>query len=310
MGSLRTVFIVNPVAGGGRALRVWKTLERDALQAGAPAEVVFTTGPGAASTLASEAAARATRLVAVGGDGTFSEVLNGLMVDGRCRRPDLTLSLVSVGTGRDLARTLRLPSDPRDQLARAVNGSLHPFDVGRVTYRELQAPRVRYFANVAGFGLSGATDRIMARHMSRRLPPQIAFQAAVVRAMLSYRNTAVRFRLDAGPWQQARVKLGAVCNGQFFGAGMRIGPGAVTDDGWFEWVVIGDIGPLTLLRRLPTVYRGEHLGLPGVSFAQGRDVEAEPVAPDADVPLDIDGEAVGSLPARFEVLPRALGLRY
>ncbi len=310
MGPLRTVFIVNPVAGGGRALRVWNTLERDALQACAPADVVFTTGPGAASTLASEAAARVTRLVAVGGDGTFSEVLNGLMVDGRCRRPDLTLSLVSVGTGRDLARTLGLPSDPRDQLASAIDGSLHPFDVGRVTYREQQAPRERYFANIASFGISGATDRIMARHTWRRLPPRLAFQVAVVHAMLAYRNTPVRFRIDAGPWQQARVKLGVVCNGQYFGAGMRIGPSAVTDDGLFEWVVIGDIGPLTFLRRLPTVYRGEHLGLPDVSSANGRIIEAEPVAPDADVPLDVDGEAVGSLPARFEVLPRALGLRY
>jgi YegS/Rv2252/BmrU family lipid kinase len=307
---VRTAFIVNPVAGGGRALHAWRALEAEALRVCAPAEIVMTTGPGVAATLACDVASRATRLVAVGGDGTFSEVLNGLMAQGGIRRPDLTLSLISVGTGRDLARSLGLPPDPRPQLARVVEGSLHPFDVGRVRYHEGDTPRERYFANVASFGLSGATDRIMARHRSRRLPPTRAFQVAVLQAMAVYRNTAVRWRIDAGDWQQARVKLGVVCNGQYFGAGMRIGPSAVADDGLLEWVVVGDIGPLTLLRRLPTVYRGEHTGLPEVSCARGRTVEAEPVTPGADVPLDIDGEAIGSLPARFEILPRALGLRY
>ncbi len=275
-----------------------------------PAEVVFTTGPRTAQAQACDAASRATRLVAVGGDGTFGEVLNGLMAPGCVRCQALTLSLISVGTGRDLARSLRLPPDPRAQLARVVDGSPHPFDVGRVRYHEGGAPRERYFANVASFGLSGATDRIMARHKTRRLPPKLAFQVAVLQAMVVYRNTPVRWRIDAGDWQQSRVKLGVVCNGQYFGAGMRIGPSAVADDGLLEWVVVGDIGPLTLLRRLPTVYRGDHIGLPEVSIARGRAVEAAPVTPDADVPLDIDGEAIGSLPAVFDVIPRAVGVRY
>lgn len=139
---------------------------------------------------------------------------------------------------------------------------------------------------------------------------KIAFQVAVLQAVVQYRNTAVRWRVDDGPWQQATMKITAVCNGRHFGGGMRIAPDAAIDDGLLDCIVIGDVSTTTLVRKLPKVYRGEHLSLSEVSASRGRRLTAEPVDTGADVPLDIDGEAIGQLPATFEVLPGALRVRY
>jgi YegS/Rv2252/BmrU family lipid kinase len=304
------VFIVNPAAAGGRALRVWRDLESEAARLAGPLDVRVSSGPGDASRLARDAAQRTRVIVAVGGDGTVNEVVNGLVADDRAVRPDCALGIIAMGTGRDLARTLRLPADPRAQLVRVVTGTDHRLDIGKVRFTEGAGCGVRYYANVASFGLSGVTDRMMNGSRLRWLPGKIAFQVAVLQAVVQYRNTAVRWQVDDGPWQHATVKVAAVCNGRHFGGGMRIAPNAALDDGLFDCIVIGDVSTATLVRKLGTVYRGEHLAIPEVSAATGRRLVAEPLEPDADVPLDIDGEAVGRLPATFEVLPGALHVRY
>jgi YegS/Rv2252/BmrU family lipid kinase len=304
-----TLFIVNPAAAGGRAGRWWRDLEAEARRVCGPADVVFSSAPGDATRLAREVAGQSRFVVAVGGDGTVNEVVNGLIEDDRAVSGGQVLGIVGIGTGRDLARSLGLPREPRAQVSRLAGPGERRLDVGKVRYAEGREARVRYYANVASFGLSGVTDRKMNGSRLRWLPARIAFQVAVMEAVIEYRNAPVRLRLDDGPWQDATVKVAAVCNGRHFGGGMCIAPDAVLDDGLLDCIVIGDISVATLVRRFGTVYRGEHLRLPDVSAWRGRVLVAEPVDPSADVPLDIDGEALGRLPATFEILPGALRVR-
>jgi YegS/Rv2252/BmrU family lipid kinase len=248
--------------------------------------------------------------VAAGGDGTINEVLNGLLVGDRLRDPRVELGFVGLGTGRDLGRTLGVPADPHEQLVALAAGRTRRVDVGRIRYQGDAGPSTRYYVNVASFGLGGVTDRIMNGHALRWLPARLAFQAAVAQAVMVYRNAAVTLQTDREPPRRAVVKVVAICNGQHFGGGMRIAPHAAMDDGLLDCVTIGDIGLLTLVRRLGTVYRGEHLTLPEVAWSRAGQVVAEPVDPSAAVYLDIDGEPEGRLPATFDVLPGVLPLRF
>lgn len=307
---MRTVFIVNPVAAGGRARRDWDTLQSDALRACPDASVVLSSAPGDAMTKARDACAQgASLIVAVGGDGTVNEVVNGLMDVDRACRSDVCLGVISVGTGRDLARTLGLPSNPHAQVARLTEGRERRLDLGRVTFAHGAGTAVRYFANVASFGLSGVVDRLMNRTRHRVLPAKLAFQVAVLRALVTYRNTPVRLRVDGGEWRTPTVWVTALCNGRYFGGGMRMAPNASPDDGLLDAIVIGDVSLATIVRRFGTVYRGEHLALPDVTSFRGRRIEAAASDAGVEVPLDIDGESIGRLPATFEVMPAAITVR-
>lgn len=323
-----TVFIVNPAAGGGRARREWPRLAADALASCAPASILESTAPTQAVALAREAASAGARLiVAVGGDGTVNEVVNGLMAAGTGARDRPSLGVVSLGTGRDLARTLDLPHEASEQVAVLARGRERAVDIGRVRYAEPPAFADRFFINIASFGLSGVTDRLMGAGARRWLPARLAFQLAVARALGVYHNAPVRLRVDDQAPIEARIKVVAVCNGRFFGGGMRIAPDAALDDGGLDLVVVGDLSVWRLARQFGTVYRGAHLGLPAVTFVRGRTIVAEPVTgagpearspkPGAECPqpeasavlLDIDGEGVGRLPATFDLVPRALHVR-
>jgi YegS/Rv2252/BmrU family lipid kinase len=306
----RTLFIVNPAAGGGRARRVWAVIEREALRACAPAEVVWTKGPGDGTHLARDAAASGAALViAVGGDGTIHEIVNGLVDPGEPRACSAALGMIAAGTGRDFARTLRLPSDSRGQLDRVIHGTARSIDIGRVAYSNGGRTGTRLFVNVASFGLSGVTDRLMSARLARWCSARAAFQVAVLRALLVYRNARVQLRVDGGRWQTHTVKVAAIANGRYFGGGMQIAPRAEPDDGLLECVVVGDVSLARLARRFGSVYRGEHLTFPEVAASRGQVIIANPMEVAPAVTLDIDGEGIGALPAVFEVLPRALVVR-
>jgi diacylglycerol kinase family enzyme len=133
-----------------------------------------------------------------------------------------------------------------------------------------------------------------------------SFLLGALRAIARHRSEPVRVRVDGRVVHEGPLVLGAAANGRFFGAGMCIAPDARTDDGLFDAVVVRAMGRARLLRKLPLIYRGAHLADPAVGAWQGRVVEAESLG--APVPLELDGEPLGLLPARLEVLPAALVL--
>lgn len=303
--------IANPVAAAGRARRAWNAVEPDAVRALGQLDVAWTRAGGDAAHLASRAALDGCPLViVVGGDGTVNEVVDALMATSSSAGARPALGVVMVGTGADLARTLELPASPAAQVERIASGRVRTLDVGRATFTTDQgAPQCRHFVNVGGFGLSGATDRVVNRQvLPWWLGSKLAFQLGVVQALARWRNVPVRLRVDGGDTTHLVVRVAAVANGCWFGGGMKIAPEAAPDDGVLDLVVVGDISALRLIARLPTVYRGAHLGFPEVSFVRARRVEAWPVDAVA-VPIDLDGESPGLLPATFEVVPAALNVR-
>lgn len=287
---------------------MWAALRDRVAAALGPVDHELTATPLHATRLAREAvAARRPLVVAVGGDGTVNEVVNGLLDGGRAR-PEPPLGLLVLGTGGDLARTLDLPRRPADQVAVLARALARRIDAGRATHAGSDGRVLtRDFVNIASFGLSGATDAIVNRRpLLRRLGGRVAFLAALAEALVRYRPEPVRVRVDGCLDRVLVITTVAVCNGQYFGGGMRMAPGARLDDGRLDVVAVSGIGPIGLLWRLPRVYAGRHLALPSVTFATGRAVDARAERVGARVPLDIDGETPGFLPAAFDILPGAL----
>jgi diacylglycerol kinase family enzyme len=131
---------------------------------------------------------------------------------------------------------------------------------------------------------------------------------ASARALLSWSDRPVRWRADEGPWQEERLTALSVCNGRYFGGGMRVAPDARMDDGLFDVVVWKGLGLADFVTKKRMLYDGTHVELPNTRVLRARTVEAEPLE-GAEVPLDVDGEAPGFLPARFSILPGALRIR-
>ena len=291
----RPLVIVNPVAGGGRARPFWERCAAQCAAAQVDLEVFETRRRGDA---ADRAAAAGDRLViAVGGDGTAHEVVNGLLRHPRTGPPRFG-ALLRAGTAGDLARSLPSPSRPEHVPGWISTHRWRSVDAGRVS----TSTGRRYFINVADAGIGAEVVRRAARG-----PAWVGgtgnFLGAAVVSLLKHRNASVRLRLNDGPVLHRRIRTIAIANGAYLGGGMWIAPQADVNDGQFEVVTIGDVSRWLGIRSLPMLYRGTHGRLRQVEFARARRVEI-----DSDEPIGVeaDGELAGSTPAVFEVVPAAL----
>jgi diacylglycerol kinase (ATP) len=304
----RPLVIVNPRSGSGLSESAWARV-RGALTEGlGELDTAFTAGHRHAGEIARREADGGRRLiVALGGDGTISDVAHGILTAGAGDRTEI--GIVPRGTGGDFRRSLDLPTEVTAAARRIRDGRARTLDAGRVRYRGHDgAEETRHFVNVASFGFSSAVAT-RANASSKRFGGRIAFLAATVRVLTSYDNEDIWISVDGAPRQRRRILLAAVGNGRYFGGGMKICPEAKLDDGALDFVTVGDLSRGDVMTNIGRLYRGTHLDLEGVASARLSRLVAEPVEADARIPLELDGETPGHLPAVFEILPGALRVR-
>jgi len=300
--------IVNPSSRGGRTGRHWRRLAKRIAAAVGPFCTYSTNAPRHAAELAAQALDDGYRwLVAVGGDGTVNEVVNGCLdpATDRARIPGTAISVVMRGTGNDLRRTLTGARSLGGDLRAIRDGQPQPWDIGKVTYVDNAGRRrQRYFANLASFGISGAIDRrVNHARWSRYAGAKATFLSAALKTLRTYRNPSVNLTVDGRRHDAGPVFLACIANGRYAGGGMQFAPTADPGDGRFDLVVMADIKRGQAVRALPRLYRGTHINEMHVWSKRCTRIEADS---DALVLLDIDGEAPGRLPATFELLPHAL----
>ena len=310
MSTPRTLLIVNPAAGAGRAGRALSRVLEE-LQPWGEFEIAVTRAgeERPAERIVREAvAAGVARIAVLGGDGTASQALNGL------RQPDnsiapVQLAVIPAGTGRDFARTIgvtRKPIAAARHIARS--GVIRAIDVGEIT---LATGEHRLFLNIASFGVTARIAHALEEYPQlKRHAGALAFGLATVRAGLSYAPDLVEARVDAHPSESGPVAAMAIANGAWFGGGMHVAPTARINDGRFEVVRFGDIARSDFVVSLPLLYKGTHYAHPKVTVSQGTDVFAAPAGGAAAraIEIEADGEIVGQLPARFTVRPAAVTL--
>ena len=304
--------IVNPASAHGRTGRHFDDIARAVRSAVGDFDCSFTTRRGHGVQLAREVSrAGANLVVAVGGDGTASEVVDGLMLErvgAGAREGGAAFGFISRGTGGDLRRSLGCPEDAARAACVLARTAERVIDLGRVEFvGHGGKPEARHFVNVAGFGIAGRVVRDVER-MGKALGGKVTFMLASAKALMGWHDQPVRWRIDGGPWREDRVTSLSVCNGRFFGGGMMVAPAARMDDGLLDFTLWKGLGFADFILKKGMLYDGSHLRLPNTSTFQGRLLEAEPLGSEP-VLLDVDGEQPGMLPARFTILAGALRAR-
>lgn len=290
------VVLANPAAGSGRSRRVAgravALLERRGLRC----ETIVSRGPGHLEEEAAAAAQRGRpRLVAIGGDGTLSEVARGVLaVPGA----ETLLGIVPTGTGNDFVKSAGLPRDWRAACTRLAAGC---------TPRAIDAGRVngRWFINGVGFGFDAAIARATLRH--KWLPGPLGYAAGLFDALVAGVGCPVcTLRWDSGEDRRA-VTLVAACNGQYAGGLFHLAPGAALDDGRLDLVWADALSRLQVLRHAPSVIRGTHERLAVAHRAQSVRLSIDS---DTPMPAQADGELLGEELAQLtiELAPGVLRL--
>jgi diacylglycerol kinase (ATP) len=269
-------------------------MRRRAEALGLRGEVLLSERPGHLRELAAAAAAEHDLLVVVGGDGSLNEVVNGIA------GTDAELAILPAGTGQDFGRTHGVPPRLEDAVRIALEGKTATVDVGHARFQGGD----RYFANVGSVGMSGAVAK-RANSMSKALGGRVTFYYALAREFLTWRNTEVTVSYDGGE-RRGRMHDVIVANGQWHAGGMRLAPGAEADDGLFDVVVVGDVTKLDFVTTSPKLYSGRHVEHPRIDVFRAA---ALTVSAEEPLPIELDGEPVGTTEVRFEVLPGALRVR-
>jgi len=304
---VKTIVIVNPQAGNGRTEKIWPNIESALEKSIGSFEVLQTTCRGDATDLSRRILAVDTaRIVAVGGDGHLNEVLNGFIENDLPVNPEARLSFVMTGTGCDFQRSLGISGKWQNAAAKLKDAKV--IDVGKVTYTAAdKTQKIRYFDNIASFGLSGAVDHCLEHSRLRNyLGGSPLFLWATIKTVFTHPNQSIRFRIDDGPEEEICSRLGLLANGRYFGGAMHAAPEAELDDGLLDLLMLKEISVAKFLWHLPKIYKGTHLKIPEIFFQKVRKFTAES---SEQVILDIDGESPGYLAATFEVLPKILNLQ-
>ena len=297
------VLIANPNSGKGRVGQELPEIERQLNSLGLRSRIVQTEGPGHATRLAREALEAGERfIVAAGGDGTVQEIVNGMLRDDRPVDDQAVLGVVAAGSGSDFVRTFGLPGDSIRSVRHLAGDLLYPIDVIRIDYRDADGPATRYCPNIAEAGLGGA---VVAR--ARRLPRWIGRTRYFLGFWLSlggFRPAEMKVRVDRKEFS-GRANNVVVANCQFYGAGMKISPRSYPGDGALD-VQISHGPKSEAFTLIPKIYRGEHLPHPNIAEFRGRVVTVDAERP---LPVEADGEVLGTTPATFTVLPQVILLK-
>lgn len=281
------VVFVNPAAGGGRGrrhgARAIARLEAGGLQL----ETMISRGPGQLRELAAREAERGrARIIAIGGDGTLSEVAGGVLaVPGA----ETTVGVVPLGTGNDFIKSTGLPRTWPAACTRLTSGC---------TPRAIDAGRVngRWFLNGVGFGFDAAITRAMLRR--KWLPGPLAYGAGLLDALRNGIAAPVcTLRWDGGDDRRA-VTLVAACNGQYAGGLFRLAPRAELDDGFLDLVWADALSATQVLRHAPRVIRGTHERLSIAHIARSRRLELHSAV---GMPAQADGELLGEEVSRLSI---------
>ncbi len=301
--SSRWFIIVNPVSGGGRARRDWPQLAAALDRHGIAHESGVTSSAGHAVWLAQQAIASGhRRLLALGGDGSFNELVNGLLAQDEVPLAELLVSVAPLGTGNDWAHAMQVPDDPDLLAAAMARGKNRRVDLGIAETPAAVgvAPRRHAFHNVAGAGL----DAEVLRHTPRGGPRALAYLIGLARVLTRYR--APRFELTAdGQSRSGRYWIALAAIGPYCGGGMRLAPDAQADDGFFDLVMIEPMSLAGAISRLPRLFNGRLAGDPAVQVLRCRSatIRAEPACG-----VEIDGQDFGSTPVMLTLLPGALNV--
>ncbi|MBU2235983.1 diacylglycerol kinase family lipid kinase [Patescibacteria group bacterium] len=285
-------FIINPVAGKGRKLSFIPEIQSFCKKHNLDYEKVLTKEPKEATKIAQRAAKNYEVVVAVGGDGTISEVAGGIY------ETSAVLGILPTGSGNDFAPMVGISKNLKKALQTLIYGKTRHIDLGKVNSEYI-------FVNGMGVGFDGETAARV-RKFLKYIPGYLGYLLAVLRTLATYKSKSARIKLDGNVIEQEKFFLIATCNGTQYGGGFRVAPSAKIDDGLFTVCVVDQVSHLYALRNLPKFTKGVHIKLPEVHTLTAKKVTIES---EDNLQAQLDGELLPLMKTfEIEILPGKLAV--
>lgn len=295
--------IVNPVAGSRSVGREWSRIAGQLRKLGISFDYEMTEHPGHALEIARQSAEDGySYLIVVGGDGTVSEVANGIL--GSTRSSAITLGIVSVGTAHAFALSLGIGEDYISACSNLTGQDWILIDVGIVQCWHDGKQIERFFVNEASVGFSANIVDAW-RHLPTSLGQRSNLLLRTIAGYVSlvkHRNKTLTLR-KGDAVESMRCASLVVANGRYFADGMQMAPSASLDDGLLDIVIFGDMTRRELLKVKPAIYRGSHVEHSKITVQKATAISIESEDP---FYVEADGDIIGNGPASFRVVPKAL----
>lgn len=282
------LFIVNPVAGKGKSTKIIPIIKEVMDTYNCTYDIKITEKVGDAKLFAKEAKYKSfSTIVSVGGDGTLHEVVNG-MVGGKQK-----LGVIPSGTGNDFIRALKIPFNTREALEVLVKQHSLSIDLGRLNGK--------YFVNFCSVGLDALIAQ-EANKIKKYFSSTYSYVIGTVKALSKFKSIKIDLVID-GERHSEEIMLIAVCNGSYYGGGMKIAPEAQISDGKFDICIVRKMPKLKLLFLFPTIFKGEHIKYKEVKTYRGKHVE---IFSKDNINVNADGEIINNRPIKFEAVNKKI----
>ncbi len=300
--------VVNPHAGGKKAEKDWPEIRKILNKNGISFEAVFTEYINHAPLLVKNYIVENnyTNIIAVGGDGTFNEVVNGIFSQTKYLSTEITLGLITVGTGNDWGRMYNLPEKYEDQVAVILSGNTFLQDVGKVYYKYDTNKNYRYFVNIAGMGYDALVVKKTNKMKEKGAGAgAVAYVINLITGLFQYSNVYLIIENETGKVFEGKVFSMSIGICKYNGGGMMQLPDAVPDDGLFDVTVIGKTTKMRVIKNIKNLFDGSFTELPEVSQYRGKRFTITS-KPHSALFLETDGESLGHSPLVFEILHKAV----
>ena len=260
-------------------------------------ELVFTQYPGHATSIAIKSASEFDYLIVVGGDGTLNEVINGIDLNSQ-----IIIGLLPFGTGNDFAKGQKLQLDAHALLKLISTNSFKNIDLGLIESLDVEAPLKRRFINIADIGLGGFVTQHILKNNNKFLSGKLKYTQAILKGMIQFSKPKIKIQGDYD--FQGKILTLAICNGQYFGYGLKIAPLANVLDDALNITRIGNVSMMDYFKNLGKLKRGELIKHPEVDYKTIQRISVHHL--DQPCPIEVDGEFIGYTPVNIQLLPTKL----
>jgi len=305
---MKTHVIINPASGGGKTVAMLSHIPAIIKKYFGNNYSLYVTQKSLDAERSARAAVTdgANLVLAVGGDGTIHEIVNGLFLNRNLMNEECELGIISTGTGRGFAQSIGIPQSVEEQMRVVVEGNSRPVDIGKVTYQSTRGEeKERFFVNECQVGIGAEVVRRTQAHHKRH-GGLLAYGFGTLSVLLQYPDQLMTVELDEVKTITGKLAGVVIGNGARTAGGMRLTPDAALDDGMFDVLRIREQSVLKRLRNVPRIYAGRHIHSADFGYCKARRIS---ISSPEHVAVSADGEVLGVLPCTIELLPAALRIR-
>ncbi len=301
--------VVNPHAGSKKCQRDWPDIRKHLEKADFNMQCIFTEHQFHAIELVKQYVEEDgfTKILVVGGDGTLNETVNGIFKQQRFKTNDITIGVITVGTGNDWGRMYKMPESYKKQVKLLKNGYTILQDVGEVEYRHAVDEVKRYFINIAGMGYDALVAKKTNLMKQKGKGGALAYLINLISGLFQYKNTHLQIVSDGKQLFSGKVFSISIGICKYNGGGMMQLPNAIPDDGLFDITVIRKTTKYRIVTNIKNLYDGSFVNMPEVEQYRGEKISITSKPPQK-LYLETDGESLGHSPLDFKVIPKAIRL--